>query len=115
MNTTSVKIFPFCCEPFIDPFFHIFARTKALLSKCVKSSMRTSGNGKETNRVSKPHGVEFPSRVLPTYSELVLLYVMKKHHFVLPLSIFWPFLKQKTVQIDQLLLVTFSIKSFSRF
>ena len=33
--TTSVKIFPFCCKPFVEPFFLIFVRTKALLSKCV--------------------------------------------------------------------------------
>ena len=30
-NTTSEKIFPFCCEP----FFHIIVRTEALLSKYV--------------------------------------------------------------------------------
>ena len=35
VNTTPVKIFPFCCESFIEPFFHIFVRTKALLGKCV--------------------------------------------------------------------------------
>jgi len=35
VDTTPVKIFPFCREPFIEPFFHIFVRTKALLSKCV--------------------------------------------------------------------------------
>ena len=35
VNTTSVQIFPFCCELFVEPFFHIFVRTKALLSKCV--------------------------------------------------------------------------------
>ena len=34
-NTTSVKIFPFCYEPFIELFFHIFVRTKALLGKCL--------------------------------------------------------------------------------
>ena len=35
VDTTPVKIFHFCREPFIEPFFHIFVRTKALLSKCV--------------------------------------------------------------------------------
>ena len=35
VNVTAVKIFSFCCEPFIGPFFHIFVRTKALLGKCV--------------------------------------------------------------------------------
>ena len=34
-NITAVKIFPFYCEPFMEPFFHIFAQTKALLSKDV--------------------------------------------------------------------------------
>ena len=47
VDTTSIKIFPFCREPFIEPFFHIFVRTKALLSKCVthrcKQVVRSEG------------------------------------------------------------------------
>ena len=35
VHNTSVKIFPFWCKPFIEPFFHIFTQTKTLLSKCV--------------------------------------------------------------------------------
>ena len=35
VNTRIVKIFAFCCEPFIGPFFHIFVRTKTLFSKYV--------------------------------------------------------------------------------
>ena len=57
------KIFPFSCESFIESFFHIFIRTKALLSKCVKLSMQTSGNLKEASLVSKLNGVELPSWV----------------------------------------------------
>ena len=55
------KIFPFCCEPFLESFFHLLVRTKALLSKCVKSSMQTSGNRKKPSLLSKPHGVELSS------------------------------------------------------
>jgi len=35
VDITPVKIFPFCRELFIEPFFHIFIWTKALFSKCV--------------------------------------------------------------------------------
>ena len=35
LNTTPLKIFSLCCEPFIEPFFHIFVRIKALLNKSV--------------------------------------------------------------------------------
>ena len=35
MNTTPVKIFPFCSEPFIEQFFDLLLQTKALLSKSV--------------------------------------------------------------------------------
>ena len=33
VNTKPVKTFPFYCEPFFEPFFHNFIRTKTLLSK----------------------------------------------------------------------------------
>ena len=66
VNSTPVKIFPFCCESFVESFFHIFVRTEALPRKCVKSSVQTNGNWKESNPVSKPHGVELPSWLLPT-------------------------------------------------
>ena len=113
VDTTPVKIFPFC-EPFIEPFFHIFVRTKALLSVHVRDpSMQTSSNRKEPSVVSKPHGIELPSWVLPTCPELVLPYVMEHCHgendLVLPLLVFWSFFKQRTVQIDQLLLIAFRI------
>ena len=35
VDTMPVNIFSLCREPFIEPFFRIFVRTKALLSKCV--------------------------------------------------------------------------------
>ena len=31
----AIKKLPFCCEPLIEPFIHIFVETKALHSKCV--------------------------------------------------------------------------------
>ena len=79
VNTTPVKIFPFCREPFIEPFFHIFVRTKALLSKCVTHRCKQVVIGR-SQVVSKPHGVELPSWVLPTCPELVLPYVMEHCH-----------------------------------
>ena len=39
-------------------------------------SMQTSGNGK----VNEPHGVELPSRVLPTCLEQVLSCLMEHYH-----------------------------------
>ena len=70
VNTTPVKIFPFCCEPFTETFFHIFVRCSASAS-----SMQTSENRKEASLVSKPQGVELTSAVLPTCREPVLSYV----------------------------------------
>ena len=35
VKRTSIQIFPFCCEPFTEPFFHIFVRTEVLFSKLV--------------------------------------------------------------------------------
>jgi len=58
MDTTPIKIFPFCRKPF-EPFFHIFVRTKALQVR--DPLMQTSGNRKEPSLVSKPHGVELLS------------------------------------------------------
>ena len=74
------KIFFFCCEPFIEPFFHIFVRIKALLSKVRNPLMQTSGNRKELSPVSKPHEVELPSWVFATYREPVLAYMMEHFH-----------------------------------
>ena len=46
VDTTPVKIFSFCREPFIEPFFHIFVRIKALLSKCVTHRCKQVVNGR---------------------------------------------------------------------
>ena len=46
VNATSVKIFSFCCEPFVEPFFHIFVRTKTLLSKCATHRCKQAVIGK---------------------------------------------------------------------
>ena len=61
MNTTLVKIFPFCCEPFIEPFFQIFVRIKDAVQRVRVSPTQTSGNWKESSLVSKPQGVKLPS------------------------------------------------------
>ena len=117
VNTTPIKIFSFCCEPFL----YIFVRTKALLSKCLKSSLQTNGNRKEPSLVNKQHLVELPSWVLPTYRPPVDDEVSNR-------ALSWRnmnlcclfrysgiFFKQETIQIAQLLLVTFSMNCFSRF
>ena len=80
-------------------------------------SMRTRGNLKEPSLVSRPPRVELLSRVLPTCRKPVLQYVMEKWLCVVSFGSanFWPFFKQGTVQIGQLLLETFSINRFPRF
>jgi len=85
VDTTSVKIFPFCRESFIESFF---LRTNQSAAQQVRDpSMQTSGNRKEPSLVSKPHGVELPSWMLPTCPELghvgstqLLRYVMEHCH-----------------------------------
>ena len=86
-------------------------------------SMQTNDNRKETSLVSKPHEVELPSWVLPTYRAPVsiLSYMMENCNeetwlYVVSFGLvsFWPFFKQGTIQIGQMLLVTFSIKHFLR-
>ena len=79
MDTALVKIFPFCHEAFIEPFFHIFIRTKRYSASAWPIDAN-SDNRKEPSLVSKPHGVELPSWVLPTCPELVLPYVMEHCH-----------------------------------
>ena len=79
VDTTPIKIFPFCREPFIEPFFHIFRTNQSAAQQVRDPSMQTSDNRKEPSLVSKPHGVE-PSWVLPTCPELVLPYVMEHCH-----------------------------------
>ena len=113
VDTTPIKIFPFCRETFIEPFFYIFVRTKVQVRD---PSMQTSGNRKEPSLVSKPHGVELPSWVhVPNwFCRMWWSIVMEKNDLVLPLLVFWSFFKQRTVQIDQLLLIAFGINHFAR-
>jgi len=61
VDTTLVKIFPFCREPFIEPFFHIVRTNQSAAQQVRDPSTQTSGNRKESSLVSKPHGVELPS------------------------------------------------------
>ena len=114
VNTTPVKIFLFCCEAIFSRL-----RTNQRAAQQVRDpAMQTSGNRKEPSLVSKQHKRELPSWMLPTCREPVLPCVMNGmwwDDFVLHLSVFCPFFKQWTVQIDQLLLVTFSINRFPRF
>ena len=60
VDTTPVKIFPFCREPFIEPFFHLRMNQSAA-QQVREPWMQTSGNRKELSLVNKPHGVELPS------------------------------------------------------
>ena len=50
------KIFLFCCEPFVEPFSHIFVDTIA--AQQVREPIdATSGNQRELSLVRNPHGV----------------------------------------------------------
>jgi len=61
VDTTSVKIFPFCREPFIEPFFSHLRTNQSAAQQVRDLSMQTSDNRKEPSLASKPHGVELPS------------------------------------------------------
>ena len=75
---------PFCCDPFIKSFFHIFVRTNQSAAQQVRDpSMQTSANWKEPSLVSKSHRVEPPSWVLPTCREPVWPYVMENREEML--------------------------------
>ena len=90
VNTMSVKIVPFCCESFIESCFHIFVRTKAILSKCV--THRRSQVVMGTSQVWWIRN--FPAecfrcvtnRFCRTWS-----IALKKNNFVLLTSVFRPF------------------------
>jgi len=107
VNTTSVKIFPFCREHSSSYFFTSSYEPKRT-KRCSASVMQTSGNRKKPSLVSKPHGVELSSWMLPRvpnwFCRMWWSIVMEKNDLVLPLLVFWSFFKQRTVQIDQLLL-----------
>jgi len=61
MDTTPVKIFPFCRELFIEPFFSHLRTNQSAAQQVRDPSMQTSDNRKEPSLVSKPHGIELPS------------------------------------------------------
>ena len=57
VDTMPVKIFPFCREPFIEPFFHILNQThtnQSAIQQVRDLSMQTNSNRKEPSLVSKP-------------------------------------------------------------
>ena len=81
------KIFPFCHEPF-------FVQTKALLSKCMTHWHKQVAIRSQVWWV-KPHGVEFPSRVLRTAFAICDGTLSWRSDFALPLSVFWPFFISK--------------------
>ena len=56
--------------------FSYFATNQSVAQQVRDTSMLTNGNQKRPSLVSKPHGVELRSRVLPTCREPVLPYVM---------------------------------------
>ena len=80
VNITLVKIFSFCCEPFIKPFFSHLRTNRSAAQQVRDQSMQTSGNRKEPSLLSNPHEVELLGWVLPTCREPVLPYVMEHCH-----------------------------------
>ena len=107
VNTTSVKIFSFCCELFVNPLFHIFVRTKTLLIKCVTHRYKHVIIGRSwiwwVSRIE--------SNCFQRFCRMWWRNVIK-NHFVLSFSVFWLLFKLKTVQSDQLVLIIFSINLF---
>ena len=77
VNATPVKIFLFCCESFVEPFFHIFVRTRGLLDKCVTHRYKPVVIRRSQVWWVKPHGAELSSWVLPKCREPVLPNVIK--------------------------------------
>ena len=78
VDTTPVKIFPFCREHSSSHFFTSSYQSAA--QQVRDPSMQTSGNRKEPSLVNKPHGAELSSWILPTCPELVLPYVTEHCH-----------------------------------
>ena len=116
VNTTPVEIVPFYCESFIEPFFHIFVGTEALVSKCV------------THRCKQTEGVKSGEwAVWRRTSQLSASDMSRTGFAVCDVALSWRKMTlyclfrysglyfMGTVQIDQLLLVTFSIHRFFKF
>ena len=121
-NTTPVKLFPFCCESLIESFFHIFVRTKALLSKCVTHLCKQVIIGRSQVWWVSDTGWNFPTEFFQrdVYQFIHMWWrIVRKEidyvlpHLVRPLSDL--FSSSRTVQIGQLLLITFSTNRFPKF
>ena len=101
VDTAPVKIFPFCRKPFIEPFFHIFVRTKALFSKCVIHRCKQVVIGRSQvwwiSRMGWNFLAECFQRVPNWFCRMWWSIVMEKNDFVLPLLVFWSFFKQQTI------------------
>ena len=97
VNTTSIKSSFFLQTIHRAIFSHLRTYQTATLQVC-DPSMQTNGNRKEPSPLSKSHGVELPSWVVPTCREPFLPYVIGHFHeenvFVLPLSACQPCFKQ---------------------
>ena len=99
-------------------FSHL--RTNQSAARQVRDpSMQTSDNLKDPSLVGKLRGVQFPSSILSTCREPILPYVVERYHeekrlCAVSLGIL-VFSQARTVQIGQLLLVTFSINHLLRF
>ena len=115
------KFFPFCCERFIELFFHIFLWIKALLSKSATHSCKQVIIGRSqvwrVRRIGKYFPAECFQRVANRFCRMLWMIVMKKNDLMSPLSVLWPFFKQvnSSFQIGILLLLTFRINRFPRF
>ena len=94
VDISPVKIFPFCREPFIEPFFHIFVRTKALLSKCVTYRCKQVVIERSQVWWVSRMGKNFPAECFQRVSNWFMWWsiVMEKNDLVLPLLVFWSFL-----------------------
>ena len=118
VNTTPVKLFSFCWETFIEPFSHIFVRrTEELLSKCVTHRCAQVIIGRSQVWWVNRMGSNFPAE---SFQRVVNQCCHSCRSMVICVASFgsvsfWTCLKQKTVQIGQLLFVTFSINRFPKF
>ena len=102
-------------------FSHLRMNQSAAQQVC-EPSMHTGGSRKGPSLMSKPHGVQLSSRDASNVSRTDFAIrdgelLQKKWLYVPSFSSasIWSFLKQGTVQIGKLLLVTFSINHFPRF
>ena len=118
VNTTLLNVFLFYCERLFEPFFHIFVRTDALLSKWVTHRCKQVVIGSSQVRWVSSITGNFPAKCFQNANRFGRTWwsiIIQKNDFVLPLSVFWPFFEQRTVQIGQLLIVKLGINRFPMF